>query len=39
MVFQKPNPFPAMTIAENVLSGLRLCGIKTDEPDVLVEDA
>src|SRR5262245_31137696 len=21
MVFQKPNPFPAMTIAENVLSG------------------
>ena len=23
MVFQKPNPFPAMTIADNVLSGLR----------------
>ena len=22
MVFQKPNPFPAMSIAENVLSGL-----------------
>ncbi len=24
MVFQKPNPFPAMTVAENVLSGLKL---------------
>ena len=23
MVFQKPNPFPAMTISENVLSGLK----------------
>ena len=23
MVFQKPNPFPAMTIAENVLAGLK----------------
>ena len=38
MVFQKPNPFPAMTISENVLSGLRLCGIKTDDADGLVED-
>jgi phosphate transport system ATP-binding protein len=27
MVFQKPNPFPTMSIAENVLSGLRLAGI------------
>ncbi|NUN15321.1 MAG: phosphate ABC transporter ATP-binding protein [Myxococcales bacterium] len=26
MVFQKPNPFPTMTIRENVLSGLRLTG-------------
>src|ERR1700743_2648482 len=26
MVFQKPNPFPSMTIAQNVLSGLRLAG-------------
>jgi phosphate transport system ATP-binding protein len=26
MVFQKPNPFPAMTIAQNVLSGLKLSG-------------
>jgi phosphate transport system ATP-binding protein len=38
MVFQKPNPFPAMTIAENVLSGLRLSGIKFDDPDALVEE-
>ena len=29
MVFQKPNPFPAMTICENVLSGLKLSGMKT----------
>jgi phosphate transport system ATP-binding protein len=28
MVFQKPNPFPSMTIGENVLSGLHLAQIK-----------
>jgi phosphate transport system ATP-binding protein len=28
MVFQKPNPFPAMSIADNVVSGLRLIGLK-----------
>jgi len=38
MVFQKPNPFPAMTIAENVLSGLKLSGMKTGDADALVED-
>ena len=27
MVFQKPNPFPTMSIAENVASGLRFKGI------------
>ena len=37
MVFQKPNPFPTMTIRENVLSGLRLSGRKTSNPDELVE--
>jgi phosphate transport system ATP-binding protein len=26
MVFQKPNPFPTMSIKENVLSGLKLSG-------------
>jgi phosphate transport system ATP-binding protein len=28
MVFQKPNPFPAMSIADNVASGPRLIGAK-----------
>ncbi len=28
MVFQKPNPFPTMSIYDNVISGLRLSGIK-----------
>jgi phosphate transport system ATP-binding protein len=27
MVFQKPNPFPTMSIGENVISGLRLAGV------------
>ena len=31
MVFQKPNPFPSMTIGENVLSGLKLAQLKRDE--------
>ncbi len=38
MVFQKPNPFPTMTIAENVLSGLRLAGIKAANRHHLVEE-
>ena len=38
MVFQKPNPFPSMTIAQNVLSGLRLSGNKVVNPDALVKD-
>jgi phosphate transport system ATP-binding protein len=28
MVFQKPNPFPTMTVAENVGAGLRLNGMR-----------
>jgi len=28
MVFQKPNPFPAMSVADNVLSGLKLSRMK-----------
>jgi phosphate transport system ATP-binding protein len=39
MVFQKPNPFPAMSIYDNVVAGLQLTGAKVgrDEKDVLVE--
>jgi phosphate transport system ATP-binding protein len=38
MVFQKPNPFPSMTIRENVLAGLRLSGISNPHPEALVEE-
>lgn len=40
MVFQKPNPFPAMTIEENVLAGLRFSRIKlgASERRQLVEE-
>jgi phosphate transport system ATP-binding protein len=39
MVFQKPNPFPTMSIYDNVISGLRLSGIKVrvKDKDALVE--
>ncbi|BBH17976.1 phosphate import ATP-binding protein PstB [Nocardioides baekrokdamisoli] len=39
MVFQKPNPFPAMSIEDNVLAGLKLTGKKAtkDEKEELVE--
>ncbi len=37
MVFQKPNPFPTMSIKENVLSGLKLSGRKNEISDDLVE--
>jgi phosphate transport system ATP-binding protein len=29
MVFQKPNPFPTMSIEENVAAGLRFIGVKS----------
>jgi phosphate transport system ATP-binding protein len=38
MVFQKPNPFPAMSIFDNVASGLRLAGIKVEDKSALVEE-
>jgi phosphate transport system ATP-binding protein len=38
MVFQRPNPFPSMTIAQNVLAGLRLSGTKVSNPDALVKE-
>ncbi|ONI78097.1 phosphate ABC transporter ATP-binding protein [Actinosynnema sp. ALI-1.44] len=40
MVFQKPNPFPAMSIADNVTAGLKLTGTKvsrTDRMDLVEE--
>jgi phosphate transport system ATP-binding protein len=38
MVFQKPNPFPALSIYDNVAAGLKLNGItKRDHLDEIVE--
>ena len=37
MVSQKPNPFPSMTIKENVLSGIKLAQLKVDNQDELLE--
>lgn len=41
MVFQRPNPFPTMTIAENVLAGVRLNNAKISKQDAadLVEQS
>ncbi len=36
MVFQRPNPFPTMSIFDNVAAGLRLNGVKNKQ---LVEEA
>jgi phosphate transport system ATP-binding protein len=37
MVFQKPNPFPAMSVYDNVASGLKLAGIRVPNRDYVVE--
>jgi phosphate transport system ATP-binding protein len=39
MVFQKPNPFPTMSIYDNVLAGLKLTGSRKDqgEKDEIVQ--
>jgi phosphate transport system ATP-binding protein len=41
MVFQKPNPFPAMSIEDNVVAGLRFAGrkVKASERKELVQVA
>src|ERR671930_264908 len=41
MVFQKPNPFPAMSIYENVVAGLKLTGVRANrgQKDQLVEES
>jgi phosphate transport system ATP-binding protein len=33
MVFQKPNPFPAMSISDNVTAGLKLTGAKVSRTE------
>jgi phosphate transport system ATP-binding protein len=37
MVFQKPNPFPTMSVGDNVAAGLRLAGVKGKHKDEVVE--
>jgi phosphate transport system ATP-binding protein len=37
MVFQGPNPFPAMTIRQNILAGLKFNKFRCDDKDALVE--
>ncbi|MEN9854217.1 MAG: hypothetical protein RL044_375 [Actinomycetota bacterium] len=37
MVFQKPNPFPTMSIKDNVMSGIKLSGISRSDTADLVE--
>ncbi|MEI8223261.1 MAG: phosphate ABC transporter ATP-binding protein PstB [Actinomycetes bacterium] len=39
MVFQKPNPFPSMTIGQNVLAGLKLAQLKHDNKEELLEQS
>ncbi|MEO7836333.1 MAG: phosphate ABC transporter ATP-binding protein [Acidimicrobiales bacterium] len=37
MVFQKPNPFPTMSIAQNVISGLKLARIRRSNQEEIIE--
>src|SRR5437764_840966 len=40
MVFQKPNPFPMMSIYDNVVAGLRLTGeMRGRDLDAVIEDS
>jgi phosphate transport system ATP-binding protein len=39
MVFQRPNPFPTMSIYDNVAAGLRLSGTKVGDLDRRVDSA
>lgn len=41
MVFQRPNPFPTMSIYDNVIAGYKLNGIRIhkDEKDRIVEES
>jgi phosphate transport system ATP-binding protein len=39
MVFQRPNPFPAMSIYDNVLAGLRFTRTKVPSKNAVVESS
>jgi phosphate transport system ATP-binding protein len=39
MVFQRPNPFPTMSIYENVAAGLKLNGVRKGDMDGIVEQS
>jgi phosphate transport system ATP-binding protein len=39
MVFQKPNPFPTMSVFDNVAAGLRLASVKSGDLRLRVESA
>lgn len=39
MVFQKPNPFPTMSIKDNVMSGIKLSGVSRSDTADLVENS
>ncbi|HEY7961384.1 MAG TPA: phosphate ABC transporter ATP-binding protein PstB [Solirubrobacteraceae bacterium] len=39
MVFQKPNPFPTMSVFDNVAAGLRLTGVRRGALEQRVESA
>jgi phosphate transport system ATP-binding protein len=39
MVFQRPNPFPTMSIRDNVLAGLKLNKVEPNREDEIVEKA
>jgi phosphate transport system ATP-binding protein len=39
MVFQRPNPFPTMSIYENVAAGLKLNGVRRGDMDGIVEQS
>lgn len=39
MVFQRPNPFPAMSVRDNVLAGLRFNKIRSSHKNEIVEEA
>lgn len=38
LIAQRPNPFPQLSIRQNVLSGLKLAGRACEDPDAVVED-